>query len=873
MNSQQTRKKFLDFFASKGHRIVSSAPMVIKNDPSLMFTNAGMNQFKDIFLGNSTTDTPRIANAQKCLRVSGKHNDLEEVGLDTYHHTMFEMLGNWSFGDYFKKEAIEWAWELLTDELKIDKTKLYVTVFEGSAEDNLEADTEAMEYWKKHIDTDRILRGSKKDNFWEMGDSGPCGPCSEIHIDLRSTEERKKKDGKELVNTGHPQVIEIWNLVFIQYHRKANGTLELLPNKHVDTGMGFERLCMVLQEKTSAYDTDIFQPIIKEIEKISDKKYNSEEKSTVAMRVIADHIRAVSFTIADGELPSNTGAGYVIRRILRRAIRYGYTFLGQQEPFIFRLLPVLADTMGTTYPELTQQRELIQKVIKEEETAFLKTLATGMALLDNIMTIKKTNKESLIEGATAFKLYDTYGFPLDLTELILRENGLRLNKEEFDAEMQKQKERSRKASNIDADDWNVLHTADIFSFLGYDSTSAKARLLRYRKVKTKNKELYHLVFDRSPFYAESGGQIGDTGIMDNGKERIAIIDTKKENNLFIHIVEKLPTELQSVFTLEVDEKKRKDIERNHSATHLLHYALRKVLGNHVEQKGSLVHSEYLRFDFSHFKKMTKEELLQTEAIANEMVRKNIIIEEQRSIDIEEARKQGAMTLFGEKYGEKVRTIRFGESLELCGGTHVQATGQIGLIKICSEGAIAAGIRRIEAVSGKAAESYVNNCINKLEEISNLMKNPKDLPKAILQLTEENSALKKQQEQWNKEKAIQIKQLLLQKIQNKQGMKLICEMIETASADILKDIAFQLKTQYNDMIMILGAKTPDKAYIAIMISEGLTKEKKLHAGNIIKEIAPIINGGGGGQAFFATAGGSNVQRLRTALDKAVEIIGL
>jgi alanyl-tRNA synthetase len=871
MNSFEIRDAFLQYFKGKQHQIVPSAPMVIKNDPTLMFTNAGMNQFKDLFLGNSPVQYSRIANSQKCLRVSGKHNDLEEVGHDTYHHTMFEMLGNWSFGDYFKREIISWAWEFLTDVVAINKDQLYVTVFEGSKDDGLEMDKDAYNFWKEHISEDRIILGSKKDNFWEMGDTGPCGPCSEIHVDIRSNQERKKISGKDMVNTGHPQVIEIWNLVFMQYNRKANGSLEPLPQQHVDTGMGFERLCMVLQNKQSNYDTDIFQAIINEIAHLSGIKYGVANETDIAMRVIADHLRAVSFAIADGQLPSNNKAGYVIRRILRRAVRYSYTFLHQTDPFIFRLVPVLATTMGNAFPELNSQQELICKVIKEEEQSFLKTLETGIKILDTI--IEKARKENIseIRGKDAFELYDTYGFPLDLTALILKEKNLEVNQKEFDMQMAAQKSRSRADASVDTTDWVVVHEDEFNHFVGYDTLSADVMICKYRKVKTKGKEFYHLVFNSTPFYAESGGQSGDTGyIEDKEGRRYFIIDTRKENNLPIHITDKLPDLVEGVFKAQVDTKKRNSSQSNHSATHLMHYALRKVLGTHVEQKGSLVNSEYLRFDFSHFQKVTEEELLQVESIVNEKIRENIALDERREMPIADAVKLGAMALFGEKYGNHVRVIRFGESIELCGGTHVQFTGKIGYFKIVSEGAVAAGIRRIEAFTGVQAEEFVQHQIDLLKKINEILKHPQDLHKSIETLVLEHATLGKKIEQYNKEKTTQLASMLAVKIHSSSAIQVLIEKIDIDSVQNLKDIAFHFRS-YSNLVVVLGAVVNNKPNLVVMVTDDLIKEKGMHAGLFVKSIATEIKGSGGGQAFIAAAGGVDSNGIDNALRKASELL--
>lgn len=871
MNSIELRKAFLDFFKSKTHQIVPSAPMVIKNDPTLMFTNAGMNQFKDIFLGNSPVKYPRIANSQKCLRVSGKHNDLEEVGHDTYHHTMFEMLGNWSFGDYFKNEAIDWAWEFLVDVLKIDKERLYATVFEGSPSEGVEMDSEAMNRWKKYLPEERILLGNKKDNFWEMGDTGPCGPCTEVHVDIRSDEERNAIPGNKMVNTGHPQVIEIWNLVFIQYNRKANGTLEPLPAKHVDTGMGFERLAMVTQGKKSNYDTDVFTPIINRISQMSGIEYGKDQKADVAMRVIADHLRAISFSIADGQLPSNVKAGYVIRRILRRAVRYGYTFLNFREPFIDSLVPVLVEQMGNHFPELKAQKDLIINVINKEEAAFLHTLETGIRLLDQQIAKAKKEKLSEISGKEAFVLYDTYGFPLDLTELILRENDLGVNRKEFDAEMATQKERSRADAAVEAHDWEEILDIDEVEFVGYDSLKADVRIAKMRTVKTKGTEQYHIVLDKTPFYAESGGQVGDSGTIEGDGEPINVINTFKENNLIIHQVDRLPSKPKAQFFAKVNVENRTSTANNHSATHLLHNALRKVLGTHVEQKGSLVGPDYLRFDFSHFQKMTDEEIRQVEKLVNRAIRQNIALDEHRDVPMEHAQQMGAMALFGEKYGDSVRVIRFGESVELCGGTHVHATGQIGMFKLTSESAIAAGIRRIEAISGVKAEEFVYSQVETIKEIKTILGNPTSVTQAANKLVEENEALRKEIEMFQAEKLKEIKSTLKQKVQQHDGINIISECVTVSNADAIKDLAFQLKNEVADLYLVLGAEIAGKAVLTIMISDKLVEARQLNASNIVREAAKEIQGGGGGQAFYATAGGKNPAGLESAIAKAVQII--
>ncbi len=827
--SKEIRQGFLDFFIEKEHHIVNSAPMVVKGDPTLMFTNAGMNQFKDLFLGNEPVKWPRIADTQKCLRVSGKHNDLEEVGLDTYHHTMFEMLGNWSFGDYFKAEAVDWAWEFLVTQMGIPADRLYATVFEGNREDNLERDSEAAGYWEKYLPKDRVLNGSKKDNFWEMGDTGPCGPCSEIHVDLRNDEQRKQIPGSELVNKDNPLVIEIWNLVFIQFNRRANGSLEELPSKHVDTGMGFERLCMILQGVTSNYDTDIFQPTIAEIAKISGIKYGENKKTDIAMRVIADHLRAVSFAIADGQLPSNNKAGYVIRRILRRAVRYGYTFLDLKAAFIYRLVEVLKNTMGEAFPELKSQQQLIEKVIKEEEESFLRTLSTGIKLLDEIIEKTKAGNRQNIEGKEAFVLYDTYGFPLDLTELIARENGLEVDVKGFNVEMEAQKNRSRNAAQQETDDWVELHPVQQTEFLGYDKMESEVRITRYRKVTQKKKSFYQLVFDQTPFYGESGGQVGDTGYIEADGERTTIFDTQKENNLIVHLSEKLPENPEDYFHAVVSSSKRTRTANNHTATHLLHAALREVLGKHVEQKGSLVNADHLRFDFSHFQKMTDEEIEQVETIVNARIRENAVLEERRAVPIKEAQDLGAMMLFGEKYGESVRVIKFGSSIELCGGTHVQATGQIGLFKIVSEGAIAAGVRRIEAITAEHAEKYVNDQIKTLKAIRETVKGSKDILESVMGLLKENTELSKQIDEFRRESSKIVKANLKSKVLQENGVNIIADKIDVDDAGMIKDLAFQLKGEIENLFLVLGAEINGKPNLTIMISENLVNEKGLNAG--------------------------------------------
>lgn len=870
MKSTEIRQRFLDFFESKGHAIVPSAPMVIKDDPTLMFTNAGMNQFKDIILGNISPKHRRVADSQKCLRVSGKHNDLEEVGHDTYHHTMFEMLGNWSFGDYFKENAIAYAWEFLTEVMKLDQNRLYATVFEGSSEDSLEEDAEARKIWSQYLPQERILYGNKKDNFWEMGDMGPCGPCSEIHIDLRPEEERKLKPGSELVNKDNPLVIEIWNLVFMQYNRKADGSLENLPNHHVDTGMGFERLCMAVQGKTSNYDTDVFTPIIDEISRLSGKKYGMSEESDVAMRVVADHLRTVAFSITDGQLPSNVKAGYVIRRILRRAVRYAYTYLDQREAFMFRLVPVLIGVMGKHYPELAAQQELIEKVIREEENAFLRTLEKGIRLLDQIIAKTKAENFLTIPGNVAFELYDTYGFPLDLTELILREEGLVVNRREFKAEMEAQKARSRSAASVDTDDWIELSNDDEQEFVGYDYTEVEVKITRYRRVSTKNKTLYHLVFNITPFYGESGGQVGDSGVLIGEDETIRILDTKKENGLTIHIVETLPEDVTQVFQAKVDEHKRVLTANNHTATHLLDYALRKVLGHHVEQKGSYVSDEHLRFDFSHFQKVTEEELAEVAAIVNRLIRRNIPLQEYRSIPIAKAQDMGAIAIFGEKYGDLVRVIKYGDSIELCGGTHVAATGQIGFFKILSESSVSAGVRRIEAITADKAEEFINTSFGLIREMERMFKSNKNVMECVKAVIDENEGLKKETEKFAKESLRLVKERLKNQKRVYGDVNLIIEQLLIPAAQV-KDIAFQLKGEMEKVIFIAGGVMEGKPHLTIMVSNNLVDEFGIHAGQIIREAAREIKGGGGGQPFFATAGGSNPDGIEKALETAEKMI--
>ena len=870
MKSQDIRSKFLNFFEGKQHLIVPSAPMVLKDDPTLMFVNSGMAPFKEYFLGNTEPKKNRIADSQKCLRVSGKHNDLEEVGYDTYHHTLFEMLGNWSFGDYFKKEAIAWAWELLTEVYGIDKDILYVTVFEGSDDsDNLAMDTEAYDLWKQYIDEDRILKGNKKDNFWEMGDQGPCGPCSEIHVDIRSAAEKAKVDGKSLVNMDHPQVVEIWNLVFMQYNRKANGTLEALPNKHIDTGMGFERLCMVLQGVQSNYDTDVFTPIIREIETITDKKYGKIDEVDVAIRVISDHVRAVAFSIADGQLPSNTGAGYVIRRILRRAVRYGFTFLDKKEPFIYRLVDVLSKKMGEAFPELKAQKTLIENVIKEEETSFLRTLDQGLILLNRI--VEETNGDT-VSGEKAFELYDTYGFPIDLTALILSEKNLKLDEIGFKEELQKQKNRSRSASETSTEDWTVLLEDFEEEFIGYDTLEANVKISRYRKVTSKKDgEMYQLVFNLTPFYPEGGGQIGDQGFLqDSHGDVIYILDTKKENNVIIHFSKNLPKHLNESFKAVVSSEHRALSSSNHTATHLLHQALRTILGEHVEQKGSLVKPKSLRFDFSHFSKVTPDQLQEIEDFVNARIEGKLPLEEQRNVPMEKAMAEGAMALFGEKYGDAVRTIRFGKSIELCGGIHVNNTADIWHFKIVSEGAVAAGIRRIEAITNKAVKDYFSENNSAYLEMKGLLNNSKEPVKALENLQEENNELKKQIEQLLKDKAKNIKGELKSELTEINGVQFLAKKLDLDASGI-KDVCFELGSQFDNLFLLFGAENDGKAILSCYISKELVASKGLNAGTIVRELGKHIQGGGGGQPFFATAGGKNPAGIETALTEAKNYI--
>ena len=871
MKSQQVRQQFLDFFASKKHAIVPSAPMVLKNDPTLMFTNAGMVPFKEFFLGQKNASDKRVADTQKCLRVSGKHNDLEEVGKDTYHHTMFEMLGNWSFGDYFKKEAIAWAWELLTEIYKIDKDCLYVSVFEGDTSDGLTYDQEAYDFWKKYIPEDRIIAGKRKDNFWEMGAQGPCGPCSEIHVDIRSDEEKLKVPGKSLVNKDHPQVVEIWNLVFIEFNRKADGSLEKLPAQHVDTGMGFERLCMVLQNKQSNYDTDVFTPLIREVESITNNEYGKNEAIDIAIRVIADHIRAVAFAIADGQLPSNTGAGYVIRRILRRAIRYGFTFLNTKEPFIYKLVNTLSAQMSPYFPELKAQKQLMSNVIKEEENSFLRTLDQGLLLLDGII---KNTKGKEVSGKKAFELFDTYGFPIDLTALILSEKEMTLNVKEFNAELEKQKNRSRAAALVETADWVILtdDNEEEEAFIGYDHLEATVRITRYRKVASKKDgALYQLVFDKTPFYPEGGGQVGDKGYLEgkNGNG-VYIVDTKKENNLIIHFAKSLPNDPSQVFKAVVDDKQRLRTASNHTATHLLHQALREVLGPHVEQKGSAVHAKNLRFDFSHFSKLTLDELRAVEEIVNARIASKIPLEEFRNIPMETALNKGAMALFGEKYGDSVRAIQFGKSIELCGGTHVQNTGDIWHFKITSEGAIASGIRRIEAITNDAAKDFYFENDRVFNDIKNLLKNPVNPKRAIVDLQEENAGLKKQVEHLLKEKAKSLSGDLIREIETINGINYLAKKLDL-DQNAIKDLAFDLGDRIDSLFLLVATESNGKAFLTCFISKNLVAEKQLNAGHVVRDLGKLIQGGGGGQPFYATAGGSNPHGIKEALIKGKEYI--
>ncbi|WP_436517317.1 alanine--tRNA ligase [Ekhidna sp. To15] len=868
MDSKAIRKTFLDFFESKTHKIVPSAPIVVQNDPTLMFTNAGMNQFKDYFLGNKVAENKRVSDTQKCLRVSGKHNDLEEVGIDTYHHTMFEMLGNWSFGDYFKKEAIEWAWELLVDRFNLPEDRFYATIFEGDSSENLDQDTEAKEIWMQFLPEERVLNGNKKDNFWEMGDTGPCGPCSELHIDLRPQSEVDKAPGKDLVNQDHPQVVEIWNLVFIQYNRLANGSLENLPEKHVDTGMGFERLAMAIQGKQSNYDTDVFQPLIQWVAKKAGVEYGKDEKTDIAIRVISDHIRAISFTIADGQLPSNNKAGYVIRRILRRAVRYGYTFLGFKEPFLFEMLDILVDQFDGVFPELTEQKDFIAKVIKEEELSFLRTLDNGLKKLDTITS----GNAKVIEGSTAFELYDTYGFPLDLTALIARENNMEVDEQGFQKEMEVQKNRSKSVGKQTTGDWTVVNEGEETVFLGYTDTQAATQVMRYREVKQKDKVHYQIVLEKTPFYAESGGQVGDTGYLQFGEVKIEVIDTKKENDLIVHFVKKLPQQIDGEVRAVVNESRRRLTENNHSATHLLHAALRQVLGDHVQQKGSLVNDKILRFDFSHFAKVSDEEIEEIERMVNEKIRANIELNEKQNVPIDEAKKMGAMALFGEKYGDFVRVITFDKnySVELCGGTHVPRTGNIGMFKIVSEGSSAAGVRRIEAVTSLQAEKYYAQKLELLAEVEEMLKHPKDLKKTIESLVKENLSNQKKIEEMNQQQAGQIKNQLKSSAVGVNGKSLITYKGEFPSADSMKQIAFELKREVDNLVLLIAADINSKPMLTVMLADDLV-QNGMNANEIIRKMASAIKGGGGGQPFYATAGGKDLSGLDEALKLGKEMI--
>ncbi len=866
MESNKIRQAFLDFFQSKGHTIVPSAPMVVKNDPTLMFTNAGMNQFKDIFLGNAPRQYPRAADTQKCLRVSGKHNDLEEVGHDTYHHTMFEMLGNWSFGDYFKKEAIAWAWELLTEVYGLDKSRMYATVFEGSADDGVPFDEEAYGYWREYLPEDHIIKGNKHDNFWEMGETGPCGPCSEIHFDLRDEADIAAIPGRDMVNAGHHLVIEIWNLVFMQFNRKASGELEPLPAKHVDTGMGFERLCMILQGKKSNYDTDVFQPTIERIAAMAGKRYGEDEKCDIAMRVMADHLRAIAFSIADGQLPANAKAGYVIRRILRRAVRYGYTYLGFTEPTLCKLVPVLAERMGHQFPELKSQQTLIERVIEEEESSFLRTLATGINLLDGV--IRKAGDKGCISGKDAFELYDTFGFPIDLTELIAREQGVDVDLEGFEKELQAQKERSRNAAAQDIDDWQELLPIERSEFIGYDTLTSPVRIARYRRVTSKGKTTYQLVFDRTPFYGNSGGQIGDTGYIESANERINVVATEKENGLIVHVTTALPENPSAAFTAVVDGEKRQAAANNHTATHLLDQALRKVLGTHVEQKGSMVSPAGLRFDFSHFQKVTPEQLREVERLVNKTIRANHPLEERRDATMEEAVAAGAIMLFGEKYGDRVRIVKFGESVELCGGTHTSATGTLGLFKIVSESAISAGVRRIEAVTGARAEEMVYMAEDQIAGIGRLINNPK-VEQAVRKLLESNESLQREVEELQKEQISALADKILAERKSDDDVFVIARQLPYTSA-MMKNLAYTLRDKASNMVMAIGCVTDGKPMLAVMLGDDIVA-RGADAGAVVREAAKAIDGGGGGQKFFATAGGKNPDGLQKAIDSAVEII--
>ena len=871
MTAKEIRESFKKFFESKEHLIVPSAPMVVKDDPTLMFTNAGMNQFKDIILGNAVPKSRRQADSQKCLRVSGKHNDLEEVGHDTYHHTMFEMLGNWSFGDYFKKEAISWAWEYIVDVLKIDPKDLYATVFEGSPEEGLSRDDEAAGIWEQFLPKDHIINGNKHDNFWEMGDTGPCGPCSEIHVDSRSEEEKAKVPGRELVNKDHPQVIEIWNLVFMQYNRKADGSLEGLPAKVIDTGMGFERLVRTLQGKTSNYDTDVFQPLIKVLGDMSGCKYGDDEKKDIAMRVVVDHLRAIAFAIADGQLPSNAKAGYVIRRILRRAVRYGYTFLGQKEAFIYKLVPTLVEEMGDAFPEIAAQQKLVMKVMQEEESSFLRTLENGIKLLQGVIDETKAAGKTEIAGDKAFTLFDTFGFPLDLTELICREQGFTVDEKGFDACMQEQKNRARNAAEVKLGDWVVLSDAES-EFVGYDYTEHPAHIIKYREVQQKKRTAYEVILDKTPFYGEMGGEVGDTGVLVSENEEIQVLDTKKENGLSIHIVDKLPEQPEAEFMACVDVERRRAIEANHTCTHLLDEALREVLGDHVEQKGSLVTADGLRFDFSHFEKVTPEQLREVEHIVNAKIREDIPLKEYRDYPIEEAKKLGAIALFGEKYGDKVRVVQFGSSVEFCGGCHAQSTGRLGMVRIISESSIAAGVRRIEAVTGKAVEDMLDKMQDFMVDLKGLLNNAPDLIATVQRAIAENKELQSQVDEFKAQKAQQLKQILIEKARDVNGVKVISGVLPM-EAQHVKDIAFQLRGQFAErLLVVIGSEAAGKPTLTVSISDDLVAEGK-NAGQYVREAGKLIQGGGGGQPHFATAGGKNPEGLKAAVDKIIELAGL
>ncbi|MEJ6506346.1 MAG: alanine--tRNA ligase [Crocinitomicaceae bacterium] len=865
MTVSEIRQSFFDFFEKKGHKIVPSTPMVVKDDPTLMFINAGMNQFKDFFLGNEIPENRKVANSQKCLRVSGKHNDLDEVGVDTYHHTMFEMLGNWSFGDYFKTEAIDMAWELLTEVYKLPKDRLYVTVFEGDAKDGVAVDQESIDIWSKHIPKDRVIKASKKDNFWEMGDIGPCGPCTEIHIDLRNDNERSKSDGKALVNMDHPQVIEIWNLVFIQYNRKADKSLIDLPETHVDTGMGLERLAMALQGKQSNYDIDLFQDIIKKLEAVSGISYGDSEETDIALRVIADHLRAISFSIADGQLPSNTGAGYVIRRILRRAVRYAYQTLGIKDPFMGELIPVLVSQMGTVYPELSSQKDTITKVITEEEMSFYRTLEQGIKRMDQLIESCIENKKLILDGRSVFELYDTYGFPLDLTSLIARENKLQINEAGFNENLEAQKSRSRKATSIEVQDWIEVSDNGSSEFVGYDTTETEVQISKYRKVSQKGKSFFQLVLNKTPFYPEGGGQVGDQGILNQGNENVLVFDTKRENNLIVHFTKELPKDLSATFNAKVNKLKRSNSAKNHTTTHLLHQALKTVLGAHVEQKGSLVQPNYLRFDFSHFEKVSPDELSKIESLVLEQIQANILLEEYRDMPIKKAKEMGATALFGEKYGAKVRVIKFNDSIELCGGTHINSTHEIGMFSITAETAVASGIRRIEAISGDAANDYFRERSKNFESISVLLKKPKNLEKSIQDLISKMQDLTKQVENLQKESAKRIKTDLLSKITGINGMNYLGATSELPSASA-KDILFQLKGECKNFVGVIGNIDGEKCGLHVIISDNLVEEKGFNASKWIKEVSHHIQGGGGGQAFYASAGGKKATGLQVAIQE-------